>query len=208
MCLGPRWSAGSGVLIWLPVACYAEPVDPQLAAIAAAWKERQSKARALRYEMNGKWVIFPAEGGSPFGPPGKTPDSRRIERVMLIDWPRGAFRKETKEQTSDGFDSWLQVFDGKVIKARRRLLSPNGELQPGFREKVGIGRGSFAHATFSADYWPIFFAAGIVPTSVTDEYFPGHLTFPAQPDMLSARGQVRVDGRACVVLATFPTGAD
>jgi hypothetical protein len=185
-----------------------EKADPDIQGIAASWQTRQEKAPALRYEMSGKWVIFPPEGGSPIGPPGKTPKTRRIERTLLIDWPSGRFRKETKQETADGFECWLQVFDGSVMKGRPRVLLPNGDPKPDFEEKIGIGQGSHKHATFSVEYWPIFFAAGVVPTRVTQEYFPGHLRFPLDTELLTKQRNERVDGRACTVLRSFPTGED
>jgi hypothetical protein len=197
------------VALWLPGRGAAQDSsDPEVSAVAAAWKKRLDGAPPLSYDLAGKWVTFPPAPGNPLGPPGKTPNVLSIERKLLVDWPTGKYRKETKDQTSEGYETLLQVYNGAVIQGRRGRLLPTGEADPAFEPKVGIGKGDLAHATFPMEYWPLFFAAGVVPSTIRDDYYPGHMKFSLALDMWKTHGRERIEGRDCIVLRTFPSGQD
>jgi hypothetical protein len=180
--------------------------DPQLSAVAAAWKNRRDTNRPLEYQLTGKSVIHPPAENDPLGPPGKKAVVSPNDRTLLIDWATGRYRRETKRQTADGFEADSQVFNGKVIQGRRRELLPNGDERPGSEKRFGIGQGSLSHAIFPAEEWPVFFAAGVVPSKVSDDLYPGHMRFPPELDLWRLHGSERIDGRNCIVFRTYPTG--
>jgi len=182
--------------------------DRQLSTAAAGWKKRRDVNRTLEYQLTGKWAVYPPSDGSPFGPPGnaKGPVVWRTDRTLLIDWETGKYRRETKNQTSEGFDAADQVYNGKVIQGRGRELLPSGELKPGSEKRFGIGQGSLAHAAFPVEEWPVFLAGGVVPSKVSDEYYPGHTKFSPELDLWRASGFERIEGRDCTVFRTYPTG--
>jgi hypothetical protein len=185
-----------------------QPLNPILASLGAAWKQRQDQAPAIKYHMTGKWVIYPVDTTGPGVPPGKTPKTIRIERKLIIDWPTGRYRNETNEKTDASYESKLQVYNGEVIKGKRQRLRPDGTPEPSQNEKMGIGKGSLKHALFTSDYWPIFYSNGMLPATMKDGFYPGHLKYPVALDMFHVHGTERVDGRVCTVLRTYPSGTD
>lgn len=208
---------GSAALL-PPGTASAQPPEARLQKVFADWQKRQDRVKSIRYTLVGELVIpkgsLTGESDLPDG--GKTEFPRRdvvTEKkiTLLLDFPSNRSRIESSGQellVSKGQLSprvSTTVFDGKALKTAIPRGANTSEVHAPHEldADVTIASGNLASMHVEANYWPILFAHGCVPT-VHNPPRQDAFRIKPDPEIWTVHGVGNHAGRSCLVLRTLP----
>jgi len=192
-----------------------ERADPRLEKVFADWQKRQQRVQTVRYRISGEQIVAKESIFDPLHPKvpaiPKKDVKLRIQRMMLLDFPKNRHRLELDEEEYNNQGDKLNrhvhagFFDGQVLKGK--LLpgtSPrlNGEPNEP-RADLGVVKGYMGGAAFNCTYDPLFYGHGSI---VYDDarIMPGKLLLLPQKEVFAVHGQAVHNGRNCLLLRTRP----
>ena len=182
--------------------------------VLADWQQRRERIQSVRYSITGSIEVKPDPGlnemYAKMGAVLPTYDHPlEIKATILLDLANRRFRIDKREEVfSAESKRWVpqvttDAYDGKVYQtAVPRDQNNRGPTEP----DMCLSTGNLEHAAPAFDYWPIFFAHGIVPT-VNAPLRPNDLPIRHELDEFELRGTINVMGRPCTVMRTEPISA-
>ncbi|HLN29227.1 MAG TPA: hypothetical protein VK395_15870 [Gemmataceae bacterium] len=82
-----------------------ERVDPRLEKVFADWQKRQKRIQTVRYRISGEHIVAKESMFDPLHPElpamPKKDVKLRIQRMMLLDFPKNRYRQEHDEEEYD-----------------------------------------------------------------------------------------------------------
>jgi len=212
---------------WITVGCVVlgagavlaqKPPSPQLQRIFDDWQKRQTRMKSVRYEVRGTRVQARGSAaddvtGKPLVPATPAHDiSCPMSYTCLLDFEAGRYRLEEdfgayelgKNALSRSVA--IRTFDGKTMgevfprEANGRSPSRPDPSTP----DATVTTGNVNVAAFGVEYYPLFFAHGIVPTATTPVIPGPRMRIKPDPEMFYIQGRGRYQDRDCLVVRTHP----
>jgi hypothetical protein len=200
----------------VPPCCHAQgkAPDPRIIKILSDWEKRQNNLAAIKYEIQGELVTPKGTATDDFGkllvPATPSMDiSCPLKGVYLFHFSSGRFRIEISQQryssTAQQFYPSVKnvAFNGSVVKvaAPREANSNAIHSPPPEAPDVAIFTGNLRGFQFEREYYPLFFAHGIVPTA-EQQIATGRFKEKLNANYLHVHGRSVHAGRSCLVVRT------
>jgi hypothetical protein len=213
-------SPGAAAVVMLSAAGMASAqesqANPMIVEILRAWEGRFQKVKAIRYEIEGDWIVpretLAGHAASVGAPPPTGPLTKPLKYMVILDFEkrRGRIERQSwhlslddvKKQVTAAFSADIGVWDGD--EGRGMADRPDGDPTRGSPKNPDmIVTRDPRFKTIHPSLRPLFWGHGGV-TTLHGEVKDPELRVRYEADLFTVAGRAAFRGITCTVLKTEP----